>query len=144
MYGILLPNMETIFAKIINHEIPADIVYEDAAVLAFLDISPINPGHTLVIPKKYFMNIFDGDATTLAHMMTVGQKIAQALVQTGLAEGVNLIMNNGEAAGQEVWHSHLHVIPRLSGDESFTKPKHAECSPEEFSVIKAKLAASLK
>ncbi len=135
--------METIFSKILTREIPADIVYEDEKVLAFLDISPINPGHTLVIPKEYFKNIFDGNSETLSHMVRVGQKIAKALMETGLADGVNLIMNNGEAAGQIVRHSHLHVIPRRTGDEAFPKPKHADCTVEQFAAVKTKLTESL-
>lgn len=136
--------METIFSKIINREIPADIVYEDEQVLAFLDINPVNPGHTLVIPKTYFKNLFDGDADTLANMMQVGQKIGIALRETGLADGVNIIMNNGEEAGQEVWHAHLHVIPRLADDQAFPKPKHTKCTKEQFVEIKNKLAEGLK
>lgn len=136
--------METIFSKIINREIPADIVYEDEQVLAFLDISPVNPGHTLVIPKKYFKNIFDGESEILGQMMKVAQKIGQAILELKLADGVNLIMNNGEAAGQEVWHAHLHVVPRKTGDGAYSKPKHAPCSMEESKVIQQKLTDYLK
>jgi histidine triad (HIT) family protein len=136
--------MDTIFSKIISREIPADIVYEDEVVLAFLDIMPINHGHTLVIPKQAFTNIFDGDPDTLAHMMKVGQKIGLALKDAGLATGVNLIMNNGETAGQEVWHSHLHVVPRLENDDSFSKPKHVAVTKEDFVKTKNLLTAVLK
>jgi len=136
--------METIFSKIISREIPADIVYEDELVLAFLDIKPINYGHTLVIPKKAFTNIFDGDAETVAHMMKIGHKIGLALKNGGLATGVNLIMNNGESAGQEVWHSHLHVVPRLDNDHAFSHPKHIETTKEILAETKEKLFAALK
>jgi histidine triad (HIT) family protein len=136
--------MDTIFSKIISRETPADIVYEDDLVMAFLDIMPINHGHTLVIPKIAFTNMFDGDPDTLAHMMKVGQKIGLALKEAGLATGVNLIMNNGEAAGQEVWHSHLHVVPRLENDYSFSKPKHVTVTKEDFLKTKNQLAAVLK
>ena len=108
--------METIFTKIINREIPAEIIYEDSTVLAFLDITPVNHGHTLVIPKAPFINVFDGDAEVLAHMMKVGQKIAKAQMTAGLADGVNFVINNGAVAGQEVFHSHLHIIPRFRED----------------------------
>lgn len=142
-YGILQSIMETIFTKIINREIPADIVYEDELVLAFLDNTPINHGHTLVIPKKPFTNVFDGDPETLAHIMKVGQKIALALKASGLAEGVNLFMNNGAAAGQEVFHSHLHVIPRHTGDNVFRKPNHVAVTAETFAQTKSQLIAAL-
>jgi len=136
---------DNIFAKIIAREIPADFVYEDEVVLAFLTIAPNNHGHTLVIPKKHFVNIFDGDPETLAHMMKVGQKIALALKKAGLAEGVNLVMNNGEEAGQEVWHSHLHVVPRLKDDcnPPYKKPKHIAASAEDFASSRAKIIAAL-
>jgi histidine triad (HIT) family protein len=132
--------METIFSKIIAREIPAHIVYEDEVVMAFLDISPINKGHTLVVPKEPFVNIFDGNSDILAHMMKIGQKIGQRLKETGLADGVNISMNNGEAAGQEVWHAHLHIIPRLDNDGAFSKPKHVACTEEDFLDVKGKIS----
>lgn len=135
--------METIFTKIIKREIPAHVVYEDEIVLAFLDITPVNHGHTLVIPKTPFVNAFDADMDTFAHMHKVGLKIAQALKDIGLADGVNMVTNNGEAAGQEVFHSHLHIIPRKTGDNAFTKPKHTTTSPEDFVSIKEKLSTIL-
>lgn len=135
--------MTTIFSKIIDREIPAEIVYEDETVLAFLDVNPVNHGHTLVIPKKPFVNAFDGDGDTLAHMMRIGQKIAIALKESGLAEGVNFIMNNGEEAGQEVFHSHLHVVPRLKDDDAYQTPKHVENPSAKFSEVKVKLIEKL-
>lgn len=143
--GILHTIMpSTVFTKIINREIPAHIVYEDDMVLAFLDIKPVNHGHTLVIPKKPFVNLFDGDSEILAQMMRVGQKIAQALKSSGLAEGANLIMNNGEAAGQDVFHAHLHVVPRNTDDRSFYKPNHVNLPEEHFDKVQEKLQTALK
>jgi len=135
--------MDTLFAKIIARDIPAEIVYEDELVLAFLDINPVNQGHTLVIPKKQFINIFDGDSETLSHMMIVGQKVATALKTAGFADGVNLVMNNGPEAGQEVWHAHLHVIPRKAGDLSFTAPKHVALKEGDLQATRKKLTALL-
>jgi histidine triad (HIT) family protein len=135
--------METIFSKIINREIPADIVYEDEIVVAFLDINPVNHGHTLVIPKKDFVNIFDIETDTLAHMMKVGHKIGLALKKSGLATGVNLIMNNGESANQEVWHAHLHVVPRLENDGAFCHPTHIKAMADDFTKSKEKIMQSL-
>ncbi len=135
--------MDTIFSKIITREIPAHIVYEDELVLAFLDINPVNHGHTLIIPKQAFVNIFDGNPEILAHMMKIAQKIGQVLKQSGLAEGINLVMNNGEEASQEVWHAHLHVIPRLAGDHSFTTPHHVSATEKDFLEVKEKLTGRL-
>ena len=119
----------SIFTKIINREIPADIVYEDDVVIAFLTIEPVNPGHTLVVPKTPFNNVFDGDERTMGQMMAVAQKIAHALVDSNLGGGVNLIMNNGIEAGQEVFHAHMHVIPRNNGDKAIQIP-HDKTYPE--------------
>lgn len=135
--------METIFTKIINREIPADIIYEDEIVLAFLDITPVNHGHTLIVPKTFFTNAFDADAEIFGHMHKVGIKIANALKAAGLADGVNMITNNGEAAGQEVFHSHLHIIPRKIGDQAFAKPKHVEVSNDEIKKVKDLLLTHL-
>lgn len=134
---------ETIFSKIINHEIPADIIYEDDKVLAFLDINPINKGHTLIIPKTPFVNVLDGEEETLGHMMKVAKKISLAIMDATKADGINLIMNNGEAAGQEVFHAHLHVVPRFKEDNSFHKPNHVTYEDGETNAIATQLSAAL-
>jgi len=107
---------DTIFMKIIRREIPADIVYEDEYTLAFLDVKPMNPGHTLVVPKKFVRNIFDVDDETLAIVMRTARKVALALRETLGAEGVNINNNNELAAGQIVFHYHIHIIPRFAND----------------------------
>lgn len=136
--------MTTIFEKIIAREIPGDIVYEDSSVIAFLDINPVNPGHTLVVPKQTFENIFDGDADTLAHMMRIGQKIGVALKETGLADGVNLIMSNGTEANQEVFHAHLHVVPRLKNDGDHFKATHKKYAAGEALLVASRIVTGLK
>jgi histidine triad (HIT) family protein len=134
----------SIFTKIINREIPADIVYEDETVIAFLDINPVNLGHSLVVPKKPFQNIFDGDSEALAHMMKVGQKIGLALKASGLADGVNLIMSNGTEANQEVFHAHLHVVPRLKGDGEQFKATHKKYLEGKSRAIATKIVDQLQ
>ncbi|QQR64653.1 HIT domain-containing protein [Candidatus Kaiserbacteria bacterium] len=116
--------MSTIFTKIISKEIPADIIYEDEHVLAFLDINPIKKGHALVVPKVAYENIFDCDTMTLSHMVEVAQKIARAQVATLGAKGVNLQMNNGHEADQDIPHAHIHVIPRFARFEAFVRASH--------------------
>lgn len=133
----------SIFTKIINREIPADIVYEDDNVIAFFTIEPINPGHTLVVPKKPFRNLLDGDDVILGHMTTVAKKIGNALVTHGYATGINLIMNNEVDADQEIFHAHMHVVPRLKNDGSFTKPHHTASTTEEILAIALKLRETL-
>lgn len=138
----------TIFEKIIARDIPADIVYEDDLVLAFLDIAPIHHGHTLVIPKKKFINIFDGDSRTLGHMMQVAQKIAVALKAITNADGINIVMNNEEAAGQKVFHAHLHIIPRFTDDHAFHAIEHraydAAIAQEIVASLREKLPTALQ
>ena len=134
---------DSIFTKIINREIPAEVVYEDDLVIAFLDINPVNKGHLLVVPKQWFKNIFDGEAKILAQIMRVGQKLGLAIKKSLGADGVNLLMNNGEAAGQEEPHAHLHVIPRYEGDNSYQKPAHKEYEDGEMEVTATKIKTAL-
>ncbi len=109
---------DCLFCKIVAGEIPSSKIYEDANVLAFLDIKPVNPGHTLVIPKKHFENIHDTPDELVAKMTVVAKKIAGAIQKNLGAEGVNIGMNNGAVAGQVVFHAHVHVMPRY-GKDSF-------------------------
>lgn len=105
-----------IFCKIVTGTIPANKVYEDDETLAFLDIHPNNPGHTLVIPKDHFENIYGTPSETLCRMIMTTQKIAVAAKNGVDSDGINIAMNNESAAGQEVMHAHIHVIPRFNED----------------------------
>ncbi|MDY4788403.1 MAG: HIT family protein [Bacilli bacterium] len=109
--------MDCLFCKIINGEIPSTKVYEDDLVVAFMDISQITDGHTLVVPKQHFTNFLDINSNVLAHLNIVAQKIAQAMMKSldGI-KGINIINNCGEKAGQVVMHYHLHLIPRYDND----------------------------
>lgn len=106
----------SIFEKIINREIPATIVYEDEDTLAFMDIGPIIKGHTLVIPKTCYDPVTETPDEVLAKLIGVAKRIAAAQMKGLGADGVNIIQNNGVAAGQVVPHLHFHVIPRFEGD----------------------------
>lgn len=112
-----LPHMENcLFCKIVAGEIPAQKVYEDAGTIAFLDIKPVNPGHTLVIPKEHYANIFETPDSVTSEMLKTVKKIAHG-IQKGLGiEHINITMNNGIHAGQSVFHAHIHLIPRHEGD----------------------------
>lgn len=105
-----------IFCKIINKELPADIVYENDHVLAFLDIAPINKGHTLVIPKTHNSSITTPSDDELLNMMKVASQIGRSLMKGCDYDGFNLHLANGNCAGQVVDHAHLHVIPRIGTD----------------------------
>ena len=109
---------ETIFTKIINREIPADIVYEDDLCLAFRDINPRAPVHLLVIPKKPLATLADvgtDDQKMLGHLLVVANIVAE---KEGVGDAFRLVLNNGAGAGQEVFHLHLHVL----AGRSFTWP----------------------
>lgn len=133
---------KTVFMKIIDRELPADIVYEDAETLAFLDISPNSPGHTLVIPKKPFVNIFDVDDATLAAVMRTVRKVAPAVRDAVGARGVHINSNHGEEAGQVVPHLHFHIIPRTSRSEFSFWPTQ-ESDPAESAKLAGRIRASL-
>ncbi len=111
------PQRDCIFCKIARHDAPAGVVVEDDAVIAFLDIWPINPGHTLVVPKRHATSLGEMPPTTGGRVFETAMAVAAALRRSGLrCEGVNFHLADGAAAGQEVSHVHLHVIPRFAGD----------------------------
>ena len=103
---------KTIFEKIIDREIPANIVYEDDHVIAFMDAFPIVKGHTLVVPKKVIENIYDLDEDTGAKVMKTITKVANAVKDAFEPAGLNVVQNNGAYASQSVFHLHFHIIPR--------------------------------
>ena len=107
---------ECLFCKIIKGEIPSTKVYEDNKVYAFLDIAPVNKGHTLVIPKDHAVNILDIKEEDLDAVSHVVRKLVPAIKQTVNADGINVMSSNGKAAGQVIMHSHIHIIPRFEND----------------------------
>ncbi|WP_017193492.1 HIT family protein [Vaccinium witches'-broom phytoplasma] len=109
--------MYTIFTKIIRHEIPGYILYEDDLVVAFLDVSQNTKGHTLVATKEEYVNIHAVPTEVLKHLFGVVQQMSRVLVQTFNAEGINLLNNNGAIAGQTVFHFHVHLLPRYNEKE---------------------------
>jgi len=106
-----------IFCQIIEGTLPSSKVYEDEICIAFMDIQPVNPGHLLVVPKVHFADLADLPADVGAHLFQVAQQITLSLPNIPVKhEGVDLFLANGAAAGQEIFHVHLHVIPRYEGD----------------------------
>ncbi|QVK17945.1 HIT family protein [Mycoplasmatota bacterium] len=108
-----------LFCKIVNKEIPGVTIYEDEKIIAFLDISQITKGHTLIIPKKHYENVFEIDEETISHLYKQVPKIAKAIMNAFQAKGLNVVNNNGEAAGQTVFHYHVHLIPRYNDNDGF-------------------------
>jgi histidine triad (HIT) family protein len=131
-----------IFAKILRGEIPCHKVYEDDKALAFLDIMPRAPGHTLVIPRASARNILDAAPEDLAHVMKVAQRIAKVSVSAFGADGITLQQFSEPAGGQVVFHLHVHVIPRKDGI-AMKPPATVKESPDVLKEQAAKLAAAL-
>jgi histidine triad (HIT) family protein len=131
-----------IFAKILRGELPCHRVYEDEKTLAFLDIMPRAPGHTLVLPKAPARNILDVSPDDLAHVHKVAQRIAKAAMGVFGAEGITIQQFNEGAGGQVVFHLHVHVIPRKAG--VMMKPPASEKEkPEVLAEQAKKLATAL-
>jgi len=107
---------DCLFCQIVAGSIPSQNVYDDADVMAFLDIRPINPGHTLVIPKRHAENMLVSSDEDLVKVMGVIKKITPAILRAVGAEAFNLGCNTGRAAGQVVFHTHIHIMPRLATD----------------------------
>lgn len=110
--------MSCIFCMIANHEINSSVIYEDDQVIAFLDLSQVTKGHTLVVPKKHYANILECDSETLAHLIQVTQMLAKRIMERCQAKGVNILNNCNEIAGQSVMHLHFHIIPRYSENDA--------------------------
>src|SRR5437762_2963433 len=123
-----------VFCDIVAGDSPASIVYRDDSCVAVLDICPVNVGHTLVIPVRHATYLADLDPEDGRAVFALAQKLSQAIRRSGLkAEGVNLLLADGEAAGQEIFHVHLHVLPRFTGDgfgHTFS-PDYGRCPPRE-------------
>ena len=107
-----------IFCQIIVGKVASSNVYEDDICLALMDIQPVNPGHVLVVPKAHFNDLSDLPAPIGSHLFQVAQRISLSIAKTQVkCEGIDLFLAHGEAAGQEIFHVHLHIIPRFAGDE---------------------------
>jgi histidine triad (HIT) family protein len=135
-------DQNNIFAKILRGEMPAYKVYEDDRALAFLDIMPRAPGHSLVLPKSPARNILDADPEDLAHVAKVAQKIARAALKAFDADGITVQQFNEPAGGQVVFHLHVHVIPRRDG-VAMKPPASEKEKPEVLQQHVDKLKAAL-
>jgi len=108
---------DCIFCKILAGKAPASFIYKDENCSAFMDLHPVNPGHVLVVPNEHAASLAQLPPDTGGYLFQVGQRVAAALRESGLrCEGVNFFLADGAAAGQEVFHVHLHVLPRFAGD----------------------------
>jgi histidine triad (HIT) family protein len=105
------------FCDILAGKLPASTVYQDEICSVFMDIRPVNSGHVLVIPKQHAASLAEMDENTGGHLFAIGQRVTAALRRSGIrCEGINFFLADGEPAGQEVFHVHLHIFPRYEGD----------------------------
>jgi histidine triad (HIT) family protein len=131
---------DCVFCKIAKGEIPSSKVYEDELVMAFLDISPANKGHTLVIPKEHFETLTDLPVGLLSKMIKIVRKISKKVDKKLKAEGYNIHMSNKEAAEQVVKHAHIHIIPRYKTDDFKLTWTHKKYEEGEMEKCREKLA----
>lgn len=131
-----------IFCKILAGEIPSTAVYEDDDFKAILDVNPAARGHVIILPKNHAANIYELPDEDASKIMVVAKKIATAIEKAYHCDGVNILQNNGEAAGQTVFHLHVHVIPRFKGDTVNIGWKQGDM-PEDLDAICKEIQAQL-
>ena len=139
---------ETIFSKIISGEIPSYKIYENEYVYAFLDISQLSKGHTLLIPKKASPNIYETDAETMHHIGEALPVVANAIKEAFHPDGLNIVQNNGEYASQSVFHIHFHLIPRykeeMDGFDYQWETHENAFNDDEKAAIAQQIASHIK
>ena len=126
-----------IFCKLANGEIPTNSIYEDEDFRVILDASPASKGHALILPKEHFANVYEIDDEILGKAAKLAKKVIAHETKVLGAEGYNIVQNNGEIAGQTVFHFHMHLIPRYASDNNVgvLSWRHAEFSDEEMKAI---------
>lgn len=139
-----MPEQDCIFCRIGRGEIPCAEVYADDRVLAFLDLNPQKPGHTLVIPRRHYADIFAVPAEVFSELFPVVQKVGKAVMSATNATGLNVLQNNHPAAGQSVFHVHWHLVPRHEADGLGHWPMGQYASKDEMSELAGKIKACLR
>lgn len=134
---------DCIFCKIANGDIPAASIYEDLDFRVILDLSPAAKGHALLLPKEHFTDLCDLDEQRASKILSIAGKIGNALKKSLNCDGFNLVQNNGEAAGQTVFHFHMHIIPRYKGAEKIVSWTPGSSDPEELSEIAEKVKGAI-
>jgi histidine triad (HIT) family protein len=134
---------DCIFCKIIEGEIPSATVYEDSDFKAIMDISPAAKGHVIMLAKKHYANLFELDENTAAKALITAQRIAKAIKEELNCDGINLLQNNGVAAGQTVFHFHIHIIPRYDEDQVTVPWVHVNYEDGEAAALATAIAARI-
>ena len=134
---------DCIFCKLANGVFPTNKIYEDDDFSVLLDISPANIGHSLIIPKQHYDNLFELDDELAAKVMPLAKRVAAAIKDELGADGVNIVQNNGIAAGQTIYHFHTHVIPRYENDNCGIGWPQNEADADKLTEVAEKLASKL-
>lgn len=132
-----------IFCKLADGSIPASTVYEDKYLKAIMDVSPANKGHVIILPKTHAADVFELDDEFVSRVFLLAKKIAAALKQSLNCDGINILQNNGEAAGQTVFHFHVHVIPRFKNDSCNISWKQGNYEDGEAALLADKINSLL-
>lgn len=135
---------DCIFCKIANGEIPSTTIFEDEYHRVFFDIAPASKGHCLIVPKDHYDNIYDLDEQAAGRLFGLAAKVAVSLRDELNCEGMNIVQNNGEMAGQTVFHFHMHLIPRYAGDTVNVGWKPGEADMDELKELAGKVKASIE
>ncbi len=134
---------ECIFCKIVKNQLPSSKVYEDELVLAFMNLQQKNPGHTLIIPKQHYRNIYDISEDSAAAIARVAVRLSKAIKTAFEPVGMNTLQNSEPAAMQSVFHYHLHLIPRYQGDDLLAIFRAPSATPAQLQQNAEKLIAAL-
>ena len=132
-----------IFCKILKNEIPSATVYEDDKFRAIMDIAPVAKGHVILLAKEHTANLLEADDELLAAALPAVKKVAKAVKKTVDCDGINILQNNGEAAGQTVFHLHIHVMPRYSKDKVAIPSPQATYADGEAAELAKEIAGNL-
>ncbi|PIR93008.1 HIT family protein [Candidatus Falkowbacteria bacterium CG10_big_fil_rev_8_21_14_0_10_43_10] len=135
---------DCVFCKIIKGELPSYKVYEDDLIMAFLDINPINKGHTLVVPKEHYKSTLETPDDLVKHLAVITNKISRAVLKATGARACNIGINNGAESGQIIFHTHWHIMPRFAGDGyELWKGKDTTYGEGEIESVAKKIADNI-
>lgn len=132
---------DCIFCKIANGEIPSRTLYEDEKFRVIMDLSPATKGHALILPKEHFANLYELPEDWCADVMKLAKKLATVMTEKLHCDGFNLVQNNGMAAGQTVFHFHMHLIPRYEGDGQSINWNPTSPSADELDAVHGEICA---
>lgn len=133
-----------IFCKLANGEIPTNTLYEDDDFRVIFDVSPVSKGHALIIPKNHYKNIYDIEEDVLSKAALLAKKMVKVMTDEFNADGFNIIQNNEEAAGQTVFHFHMHLIPRYKGDKAIKFGESKESDDGQLKIMAEQIKKALE